>query len=308
MSRYGTYSLQLRQKRQEQLRRRKEKQRKEKVRRQATKLIAESRQMSRQSPNNITAHFSRDVRQKTDTLIQQAERSLQSDPDQALKLARKSRATVERGMAEASRKTDEWSQEKIAAEESVTILQLALVSTLDSFTANNDDNISQLQPITNQLAAAKTALRREDFESTKRLAVIGQEQINQIEQSRRQQQEQEEVRREIVHSLHDVLTKMNFTVERPCLGEGDEEGRVVLVGNLPSGRRARFVIALDGHVQYDFDGYPHRECRKDSDKIRRQLEQRCQCETSDIESYWKDGPDLRGGAGRCLNTKRQRSA
>lgn len=115
MSTYGIYSLRLRRRQQEELRRRREQQRKEKVRQEAAKLIAESRQMNKQFLNHMNQHFGENAQQQAETLARQAERSLQSNPDQALKLARKSRATVERGMAQVSHKMDEWSRQKAVA-------------------------------------------------------------------------------------------------------------------------------------------------------------------------------------------------
>ncbi len=308
MSMYGTYSLRLKQQRQEQLHRRREEQRKEKVHQEAAKLIAESRRMNKQFLNHMNQHFGQNAQQQAETMARQAERLLQSDTDQSLKLARKSLATVERGMAEASRKTDEWSREKDVAEEAVTVLRLTLESTLNSFVSDNDNSSSQLTTVAHQLAAAKAALRRENFEAAKELAVTGQKQIRKIEQAHYQKQEQEEVRRQIVRGLRDVLTGMNFTVQPPCLGEDDEEGKVVLAGSLPSGRTARFVISLAGQIEYDFDGYSHRECGKDSEKIRSQLEEQCQGETTVIETHWKDEvPNLTPGTTANSN-REQKSA
>ena len=309
MSTYGVYSLRLEQQRQEELRRRREEQRKEKVRQEATKLIAESRQANKQFLNHMTQHFGQSAQQQAESLAQQSERLVQSNPDQALKLARKSRATVERGMAEASRKTAAWTEEKAAAEEAVTVLRLALESTLNSFVADNDNSSSQLTPVAHQLAAAKAALRRENFEAAKELAVTGQEQIRKIEQDRYQRQEQEEVRREIVRGLRHVLTDMGFNVGRAKLGENNEKGKVILVGTLPSGRTARFVTSLDGQVEYDFDGYPHRECGKDSKKVRHLLEEYCQAETTVVETHWKDQePKRLGKNARPIPTQRKRLA
>ena|GEM_PF-6385630 len=289
MSTYGTYSLRLERQRQEELRRRREEQRKEGIRRQTTHLIAETRRMNRQFVNPITEHFGRGARQQAEGLVRQAEQLLRSDPDQALKLARRSRATVERGMAEASGRTAKWSEEKAAAQEAVTVFQLALDSVLNGLNAHNDHSRSQLTPIAHQLAAAKAALRRENFEAAKDLVVTGQAPIRQIEQAYHRQQEQEDVRREIVCGLRHVLANMGFAVDRAHLGDNGEKDKVVLAGRLPSGRTARFLIALDEKVEYDFDGYPHHDpvCGKDSEQIRRQLEEHCQVKTSELEVHWK---------------------
>jgi len=306
MSTSGIYSLRLEQQRQEELRRHREEQRKEKVRQEAANLITETRQTNKQFLDHMTQHFGQSAQQQAESLARQAERLLQAKPDQALELARKSQAAVESGMAQASHKTAEWSREKATAEEAVTVLRLALESTLSSLASDNDGSSSQLTPVTHQLAAAKAALRRENFEAAKELAVTGQEQIRKIEQARYQKQQQEDVRREIVRGLRQVLTGMGFIVQPPCLGEDDEEGKVVLVGSLPSGRTARFVISLAGQVEYDFDGYSHRECGKDSEKIRSQLEEQCQGETTVIETHWKDEiPNLTPGTTASSNREQE---
>lgn len=290
MSTYGSYNLRLSQQRQEELRRRREEQRKQKVREQAVKLIGDSRQVARRFPNHLTQHFGQEAQQQSEALARQAEQLLQSDPDKALKLARKSRATVERGMAQASRKTVEWNNEKIAAQETVTVFELSLESLLND--ADTNDN-KELTTVANQLADAKTALRRENFAVAKKLVVAGQKQIRQIEQSRLQQQEQEDVRREIIRGLRHVLTDVGFVVKPAVLGKDNEEGRVVLIGNLPSGRTARFAISLDARVDYDFDGYRrYSECGKERDQIRCQLEELCQAKSSNFEMHWKgEGPN-----------------
>ena len=182
MSTYGLYSLRLKQQRQEQLRRRREKQRKEKVRKEAANLIADSRRMSKRSSNRIIEHFSQDARQQTESLAQQAEKLLKSNPDKALKLARKCRAAAERAMTETSHKATEWNQKKTDAEQTATVLRLALDSALNSLAADNDSR-SQLTSVAQQLAAARAALRREDFVTAKDLADTGLKQIHQIEKA-----------------------------------------------------------------------------------------------------------------------------
>lgn len=292
MSSYGTYSISLRQDRLEELRRQREEQRKQEVRQEATKLIADSRRASRQFQDHMTQYFGQNAQQLSENLARQAEQLLRSNPDQALQLARRSYATVERGMAEASHKTAEWTQEKITAEEAVAVLRLALEGTLNSFVADNDNSSSQLIPVAHQLAAAKAALRRENFEAAKELALTGQKQIRKIEQAHYQQQEAEEIRREIVRGLRDVLNKMGFVVKKPKLDQGSENGKVVLIGTLPSEAVACFVIAIDGQVDYSFMGYRHHDCGKHHTKIRSQLEEDYQMETSDLQVEWTEPKQL----------------
>jgi len=239
----------------------------------------------------MAQHFGRHAQQQAETLAQQARQSLRSDPDKALMLARQSLATAERGIGEASVRVYQWSREKTASEEAVAVMRLALDSLLNDSTRHENGD-KELVVVADQLAAAKAALRREDFQTARQLAVTGQQHIRTVEQSRQQQQEQEAVRREVVRGLRHVLTEMGFTVKPAHMGRNGEEGKVVLAGHLPSGRTARFVIALDGQVQYDFDGYTNHnpDCGKDCERIRRELEEQCQAETSDIEIHRK-GPN-----------------
>ena len=309
MSTYGTYSLRLRPQRIEQLRRRREQQRKERARQEAGKLLAESRQISGQSASRLDDHFSQDRRQQTKNLAGQAEQLLASDPDKALELARNCRAAAEHGMAEASRKTARWSRQKNSAEQAVTVLQLTLESAINSFASDSDDSSSPLIPAAQQLAAAKAALRRENFEAAKKLATTGRGQIDRIEKARQEKQQQAEIRQQISRGLARVLTNMGFSVSGDAADRDGQRNKTVLVGRLPSGRQARFVISSDGRVDYDFDGYRHRECGKDSEKIRHLLEKQCQADTTHHERFWKDGgPNLIGGAGRCLSIEHRRSA
>lgn len=294
MSSYGTYSLRLRRERLEELRRRQEEQRKQRVRQEVRLLLTNGRQMLGQFQNNLVQHFGQEAQKRSKDLAQQAEKLLQSNPDKALVLARKSLAAAERGLAKATDKTAAWTKQRDVAQESVTVLRLAL----DSF-INNAGTVDSADEYTasavQQLKEANTALRREDFAAAKKAALRGQQQVHKAEQIRQKQKEQEEVRREVVRGLRQVLGKMNFTVEPPHFGQNNESGKVVLNGILPSGKTARFVISLDGQTNYDFDGYQNRACKKDFEKIRRELEQLCRAKASDVEIHWKDEEPIQIG-------------
>jgi len=301
MSSYTTYELRLRRQRKLELQRRRERERKQRVRQEAARLIAESRQAGRQFADNLTQHFGRDARQEAERLAQQAEKLLQSNPGKALKLARKSRATAERGMAQASRKSAKWTKEKIAAKEAVTVFELSLQSLLD---ASGTEVNKEVTAAANQLAEAKTALRRENFQLAAKLAVAGQKEAAQIEQAGQQHQQLVDERREIVNGLRQVLGEMGFSVGNDQ--HVNKEGKIVLEGSLPSGRRARFLISLDKRIESDFDGYSEgyspdddpstKACVKDSEQIRRRLEKQIQADSLNVKTRMKDGnPNMSGG-------------
>jgi hypothetical protein len=83
---------------------------------------------------------------------------------------------------------------------------------------------------------------------------------------------------------------MGFTLQPSQMGKDCESGKVVLVGMLPSGKKGRFLIAVDGLVGFDLDGYEGGTCGKDYEKIRRLLEKHLQAESSDAQIYWKQEP------------------
>lgn len=112
MSSYGTYSLRLRRERLEELQRRQEGQRKQRVRQEVRSLLTNGHQMLGQFQNNLVQHFGQEAQKRSKDLAQQAEKSLRSNPDKALVLARKSLAAAERGLAKAIPlpivKTETW--------------------------------------------------------------------------------------------------------------------------------------------------------------------------------------------------------
>lgn len=308
MSTYGSYRLELARRRREELRRRREQERQQKVRQEAAKLIADSRQVGKQVSNNLTQHFSQKVQQESEAIVGQAEQLLQSNPDKALKLARKGQAVIERGMAQASGQAAEWTKEKVAAREAVTIFELSLQGMLADSDANDN---KELAMVANQLAEAKTALRREKFADAKKIAAAGQKKLEEIEQARQQQQQKEDERREIVRGLRQVLTGMGFAVKDPILGKDSQEGKVVLVGELPSGRTARFAISLDGQLSYDFDGYDSYEseggCGTARDQVCQRLQEQIHAKASDHDMHWKGpGPERIGKDKKQLPTNEQR--
>jgi len=289
MSTYGTFSLRLSRQRLAELRRQQEEQRKERVRQEAVRLISSSRAVWKTSTHHLDNHFGQAARRETEEMVDQTEMLLRSDPDQALILARKSVAGAERGLSEAQLKTAAWTKQKADAKEAVTILRLAVESLLNGATMV-DQTDTHLANAARELAMAQTALQREDFETARAAALRGQTYAEQASQAHLKRQEQEEVRKEIVRGLRQVLTGMGFTVQPPQIGKDRESGKVVLVGMLPTGKKGRFLISLDGLVGFDLDGYEGRTCGKDYEKIRRLLEKHLQAESLDAQIHWKQEP------------------
>jgi len=304
MSSFGSYSLQLSRQRMEELRRQKEEARREQVRQEVTSLLASVQHAAGRFQHHLTQAFGQKAQRESADLAAKARSLLQSDPDRARNLARRSLAVAKRGLEEASRTAAAWNRGKAEAHEAFTMLRVSLDSLLQgaSVVEATDPNVERA---VQNLTLAETAMRREDFTAAKAAALKGQQEAAQAEQARQQQEEREAVRREIVRGLRQVLVEMGFAVEKPR----KDSHKVVLVGCLPSGRTARFEILLDGQVKYDFDGYQHRECGKDRQAIRRRLEAICDAKLPEAVEYWKDEMPRQIGASQLdipgsLNSRR----
>lgn len=291
MSSYGRYTLRLSPEQMAELRRQQEEARRQRLRQECAQLLADLRQKSQSCQHHLTHVFARQAHQEAQDLARQAHELLQAAPDQAVQLARQSVAALQRGLQTASRQAAAWTADKTEAHQAVTVLRLAADHVLHgaSVIDGGDPLLAQL---TAALEQAEAALRREDFARARAAASRGQEASLRIEQQRQQAQEQEAVRRQIVQGLRRVLVRMGFTVESP-IKQGD---KVILVGQLPSGRTAWFAIAPDASLDYDFNGYERRLCAKDDQAIRRQLEQDLQFRISGRAEYLKDEQPLQIGS------------
>jgi len=292
MSTYGTYRLRLSRQRLAELRRQQEEARKQQVRQEVSTMLAKVQAAAGQFQHHMTQVFGQKAQQETADLARQARQRLQSDPDQALKLARRSLLASQRGLKQASKTAAAWSHSKAQAEEAVGLLKLAVDGLLQGASVVENDD-SSVRAAVADLAEASAALLREDFARARTAAARGQDQVLKAEQERRDREHTEAVRREIVHGLREVLVELGFAVERPCRNND----KVNLVGRLPSGRIAMFSISLDGQVRYDFDGYSRGGCGKDRLAIRKWFESRCNAQVSEEAYHLKDEEPIRFASG-----------
>lgn len=291
MSTYGSYTMTLHQERMERLRRERERQRQERVRQEAQGVLDGVQHTLNQLTSHIAQHFGQDARKHSQELVSQAGQSLRSNPDQALTLARRAMAAAERGVEQTAAKAKNWHRHKTVAQEAVSILKQAVKSFCpDECIRNGQDK--RITEAVRCLAEATTALKREDFSGATATAKKGQKIAQKVEEARRSEQEREAVRQEIVRGLRTVLEKMNFSVSPPRLKRNGESNEVVLTGMFPSGRKAEFKVALNGTVNYDFDGYQHRQCGKHLEEIRTQMEQALDADTQNISQAWKEKAPL----------------
>jgi hypothetical protein len=103
---------------------------------------------------------------------------------------------------------------------------------------------------------------------------------------------EERVRKELVKGLLKTLKDMGFIVVGPQLSED----LVTLEGNLPSGRRARFEVRIDGQMTFDLDGYEGRACAQDMEKVETAMRDRFGVKMGPPQVVWKNPDRLSQGA------------
>jgi hypothetical protein len=113
----------------------------------------------------------------------------------------------------------------------------------------------------------------------------------------------EKVRKEVVRSLLGTLKDLGFVVAGPQLSADI----VVLEGRLPSGRRARFEVKLDGQLRFDLDGYEGRTCAEDMEKVETAMRDRFGVTMGPPQVVWKNPDRLSQGALDVPGGSRSRS-
>jgi len=98
----------------------------------------------------------------------------------------------------------------------------------------------------------------------------------------------EELRRHIVASLISSMRELGFVVGKPKLIH--EKGRVVVIGNLSSGRTVRFEVSDEGEMEFDMDGFSDRKCADHLEEVLAELETKYGVETGPVQHNWKN-PD-----------------
>lgn len=116
-------------------------------------------------------------------------------------------------------------------------------------------------------------------------------------QNGRQARLDESVRKAVIMSLLTTLREQGFQVEKPQLHAGEQAGgRVTLVGHLPSGRRARFDVYLDGQLGFDLDGYEGRACARELEAVEETLRSRFRIQLGPPQITWKNPDKISQGA------------
>ena len=252
--------------------------------------------------NAAVQHLARDglasVRQDLDAGAAQ----IASAPDRALRAIHKAGKRLHRVIAEAEATAHRWSQQRAQSEARLAEARQQADTTRQTASGKGR---AALQQADESIAQAHTLHHAGRYPE----AVAACDQAQTFLQRAAEATLEETVRREVVRGLVATLTEMGFSVEGPQLvNPQTDSGIVTLVGQLPSGRLARFDVHLDGRMTFDFDGYEGRACGKDLEQIERSLQERFGVQLGPRQITWKNPDRISKGARDLPSGGRQHGA
>lgn len=234
----------------------------------------------------LAAPALRDVR----AAIDQARQRAAAQPDQAHTDLRKAQQTLHQTLVEAAAGARAWSAEQKRARADLAAARAA-TQALQQVAGPAS------APVLAEAAAAADAAGRALDAGRIQEARAAVERITAQVDAGRQADLDETIRRTLVRSLFDTLRAQGFETSDPrLLADGTPGGKVTLVGQLPSGRSARFDIFLDGRLGFDMDGYEGRACARELEAVEQKLRDRFGIRLGPPQVEWKNPDKISQGA------------
>jgi len=223
-------------------------------------------------------------------------------PRSALKAIRKAKKQLHRIIAETQATAHQWSQQRAQSEARIAEVCQRAETTRQTVNSAGRELLQQADERLTEARVLHKGGRYADAGSMcdQALACL---------QHAAKATFNETVRREVVRGLVVTLTDMGFVMDGPQLIKDQADaGIVTLVGQLPSGRQARFDVHLDGRMVFDFDGYTGRACGKDLEQIERSLQERFGVQLGPRQVTWKNPDRISKGARDLPSGGQQRAA
>lgn len=215
---------------------------------------------------------------------------IMASPDEALTGLRAAGRTLQCVLVEASSAGKAWNEQQkkaragvAAARVEARVVRQIAGTAADSSLAGADAAAAEAEAAlaTGRFAEAEAALAQASAKA----------------ESGRSAAFDESVRRAIVSSLFQTLQAQGFVTAAPELfDDGTEGGTVTLIGQLPSGRRARFDVHIDGRLGFDLDGYEGRACAADLESVETALLERFNVRLGPPQMIWKNPDKISKGA------------
>lgn len=224
------------------------------------------------------------------TTLTQVSQKIESAPEQANKDLKKTQKHLNSVIAKAETTVKKWSKQQAQAKAKLEALQQILQAEKQSANKGGQETLVKAEQ---QITQAVSLYRQGQYEGMSSLC----KQAGDLIEKSGQESFDESVRKEVVKGLLTTLTNMGFAVEPPRLqGKDNTAGVVTLSGRMPSGKKAKFEVNLDGRMNFDFDGYEGRACGKDLEKINHTLQEQFAVKLSGSQITWKNPDKIAKGA------------
>jgi hypothetical protein len=228
----------------------------------------------------------KDIRQN----LRQVSEIITSNPDKALKDIKKAQKQLQALLSKAQQKASNFSKEQSEAKSMLEVAQQSLEAEKQVSNQASKPELEKVQQQVNQAEQLYASGRFKEALTSCRQAQAA------VEKAGRKAFD-ETVRRETVNGLLSTLTGMGFVTENPVLEDDEQQNsKVRLAGTLPSGKKAVFLINLDGKMEFDFEGYQGRACAKDMEAIESQLAEQFSVKLGPAQVTWKNPDKIAKGA------------
>ena len=263
--------------------RRREELRKNRVRNQCTNLLnILEKKLHQYESNANTSHFILDKALEIRNQWEKAQQLLQINPDEALLIVQESVEEVNKAITTAIASEKEWTSERQTAEH---LLRTTI------------DNLETLPIKTTKLLEKHQILvqRLKTMQTTASTAELIQKEIDEIKTQVNmllKEDEETEVRKEIVKSILSALKKQGFIVSTPKL----KQNVVHVTGKMPSGKMALFQIYDDITIKFDLEGYAGTACKQELDAVLEKINTEGNVETTIEQFVWHNPDKIRKGS------------
>lgn len=222
--------------------------------------------------------------------LKQAAGQIAQAPNMALKAVRRAEKHLHRVIADAEAAAHKWSQGRAKSEARIAELRAHAQTAKQTTNKAGHEALAQVDQAMAKARAHHQAGRYDE-------AVKRCDEATALIERADEASFDESVRREVVRGLLDTLEGMGFAVEGPRLVENDKDGgTVTLVGQLPSGRLARFEVQLDGRMSFDLDGYEGRTCGAELERIEHTLQEQFGVNLGPPQVTWKNPDKISKGS------------
>ena len=254
------------------------------VRAACEELVAAYRARLAEVTDTATQQLAAEALSASSATMVQARELIQAQPDRAHADLTGALQAACNAIAQAESAAHQWQAEQTAAVAAAQAVraQTAAIVDADDPAAVLVERARNAAHTAVELAASGARVAAEKATKTARALVV----------EAHQARLDETIRRETVKALLKSLKSMGFVVARPAM----QAGVVVLEGRLPSGRRARFEVAVDGELVFELDGYEGHACAKDLQRITTDLRDRYGVRMGPPQFVWTQPERISKGA------------